>query len=219
MNKSQIVSGDIFNGGHRIIVAGINCRDNCSSVAIALSLAFDFEVTYLTRLAEASSVGSFVKLQLEHATTQEILGLVLRLDHRRPVQIDSLRAAARHMMRYLGARRDLVPHDVAMVAIGTGDAHIEGGFASLLRILHEEGYPGIVYEPLNPDLRLSENEFDQIGLKGSPLEVLPQWKNTASAWTHEDEVAVTGAREHHEIEHMPTGLRDSYLTGEDADSG
>ena len=142
--KCQIVSGNILNGGHRIIVVGINCRDNCSSVAIALGSALDFAVTDLTRAAEDSAVGRFVKLAIQRPPTEEIIGLVLRMDHRRPVRLEDLRSAIRHLMQYLGARQDLSPRDVAMVAIGTGAARIEGGLflntssdATLLRLVLE----------------------------------------------------------------------------------
>ncbi len=220
MKKCHIVSGNILNGGHRIIVVGINCRDNCSSVAIALGSALDFAVTDLTRAAEDSAVGRFVKLAIQRPPTEEIIGLVLRMDHRRPVRLEDLRSAIRHLMQYLGARQDLSPRDVAMVAIGTGAARIEGGSATLLRILNEEGYPGVVYEPLDPGARLSEDELERLGGEGRPRDALSPWTCRPSTWTADDERAVVGRREHpHAIEHTPIGMRDSYLTGEDADQG
>ena len=220
MRMCQITSGNIINGGHRIIIVGINCRDNCSSVAISLGAALDFAVTDLTRAAETSAVGRFVKLAIAFPPTEGILGLVLRQDHRQPVRLDDLRAAVRHLMQYLGSRRDLRPRDVAMVAIGTGAAQLEGGFASLLRFLVEEGYPGLLYEPQDEKARVSDAELAQLGIEGDRLDVLPPWTCKLTTWTHEDERAVVCRREPtHEIEHAQLGMRDSYLTGEDADQG
>ena len=221
LRRSQVVSGDVLDGNHRIIIVGLNCRDNCSSAGIALSAAFDFPATDLTRHAEAAAVGRFVKLPIDRPGRGaiEILGLILRRDHRVAVDPMNLHDALSHLMRYLGSRNDLDPREVAIVAVGTGAARMEGGYPLLLQLLGQAGYPGLVYQPLDPGARLNDAALARIGITGRVDDPLPAWPAAGASWTDADERQVRAVSE-------PVGAADTfisgrttYLSGDDSDQG
>ncbi len=220
LHRSQVRRGDVLDGRPRVIVVGLNCRDNCSSAAISLAAALDFNVTDLTRIAERSAVGRFVKLPLEQPTGPviELIGLILRRDPLVPVRLDDLRQGLGHLMRYLGSHNDLAPDDVAMVAIGCGSARIDGGFAMLLKLLDDAGYPGLVYQPMSADKQLNDQGLARLGLPGGAADDLPPWSFPPSRWSDEDERQVAALHPYPEpTDDVPIGGRMTYLSGDDAD--
>lgn len=199
MHRSQVRSGDILEAGHRVIVVGLNCRDNCGSAAKALTQAAGFSITKLKRIAGASDTGRFVRIYVEPSPVphlREIIGLILRRDHHVPIRGEDLDAGLHRLVRYLGSpdHHQMHTHDVAMVAIGCGKGSLEGGFTSLLKHLIAARYPGVVYEPRDPQRRVGEAQLARLGLIGRPEDPLPSWRCPRSDWGEADERQVIGLR-------------------------
>lgn len=192
MQRCQILDGDILQGRHRILVVGLNCRDNCGSSAKAISESAGFSITQLKRLAGASDVGRFVRIDVPHCPVphlREIIGLILRRDHYAPIQPRTLDEVLQRLVRYLGSadHHQMHTHDVGMVAIGSGQGSLEGGFATLIKHLIRARYPGVVYQPHNPAYRLSDEQLAKLGLTGRADDPMPSWRCRRSDWGDADE--------------------------------
>jgi hypothetical protein len=197
MQRSQVICGDILAGGHKMVIVGLNCRDNCGGAAQAVAAAANVSITRFKRLAHASDVGRIVRIDVPESPMRrlsEILGLLLRRDRHLPIRTDDLRRALRQLVRYLGSpwHHQMHTHDVAMVAIGCGVGSFEGGFASLLRLLIEVRYPGVVYQPIDPTKRLPDEKLKALGLAGRADDPLPSWRCPRSDWSDRDEREVIG---------------------------
>ncbi len=199
MKRSQVRSGDILSGGHRVVIVGLNCRDNCGGAAQAVAAAAGVSITRFKRIAHASDVGRIIRIDVPEAPRlrlREIVGLLLRRDRHLPIRIDDLRAALQQLVRYLGSpwHHQMHTHDVAMVAIGCGVGSLEGGFATLLKLLIEVHYPGLVYEPTDLAKRLTEPTMQAMGLAGRADDPLPSWRCPRSDWSERDEREVIGLK-------------------------
>jgi hypothetical protein len=196
MQRSQICSGDIVSGGHRFVIVGLNSRDTCGGAAQAVSEALGFSITQLKRIAQTTQVGQILRLTIEpgHSPTQAVIGLVLRRDRALPIQVANLQTGMQQLVRYLGCpcHTDLQTHDVAMVAAGCGMGRLDGGFATLLRVLIDVNYPGVVYEPMEPEARLSAAEYAAMGIYGLENDPLPPWRCPTSDWVSCDDRDVIG---------------------------
>ena len=185
MFRSQIISGDIRTGGHRYVVVGVNARDNCGSAAKSICEGLRVSITQLKHAARCGDVGGVIRIEAGPATASDhavtVLGLVLRRDAKLPIRIEDLRSAVEELVRFLRHLDPRAMHtaDVGMVAAGTGGGRLLGGFATLLRVLIDEGYPGLVYQPDDPGHRLGEAALRQLGVAGAASDPLPPWRGGA----------------------------------------
>lgn len=201
MQRSQVCHGDVLAGGHKVLVVGLNSRDNCGGAAQAVAAAAGFSIMQLKRVAHASDVGRILRIDVPDSPLprlQEVMGLILRRDRHMPIRLDDLRSGLRKLVRYLGCacHHGMHTRDVAMVAVGCGVGSLEGGFAMLVRLLMEEEYPGVVYQPLDPAKQLSDEALAALGLKESPGDPLPPWRCRRSDWGACDERDVIGVRQY-----------------------